>query len=189
MKKIAPVVGLIVLLALVVQVRAGDTYKVDPVHSSIIFRIKHMNISNVFGRFNEPTGTFVIDDADPTKTTLNFEIQAANVDTHNAQRDTHLKGPDFFNAKQFPTITFKSTAVKKGEGNMLDVTGDLALHGVTRSITVPVEITGQGDFAGSHRVGLETTLTIKRSEYDMKNMVGPVGDDVRLNIAFEGAKQ
>ena len=179
------------LLFVVSAESRGDTYKVDPVHSSTVFRIQHANLGYVWGRINDPGGTFVLDAADPAKSTFNLELQVANVDTHNDKRDAHLKSPDFFNAKQYPTITFKSKSVKAGvAANMLEVTGDLTLHGVTRSVTIPVELTGKGEFPpGSQRAGVEATFTVKRSEFDMKNMVGPVGDEVRLIVALEGVKQ
>src|SRR5437868_5299020 len=102
----------LVVVALVLSVfgacaTAGETYQGDPVHSSVVFRIKHVDISYVYGRFNDPITTFTLDEADPTKSSFSVEIPVANVDTHNEKRDGHLKSPDFFNAKQYPTITFK----------------------------------------------------------------------------------
>jgi polyisoprenoid-binding protein YceI len=185
---LASLVALVLVAA--TQARA-ETYKVDPVHSTVLFRIAHANVGQFWGRFNDPAGTFTLDEADVTKSSFNIELQVANVDTHNEQRNGHLKSPDFFNAKQFPTITFKSTAVKKGAaGNSLDVTGDLTLHGVTKSVTVAVELTGKGEFPkGTPRAGLEAVLNIKRTDFDMKGMVGPVGDDVRLVVSMEGVRQ
>src|SRR3954463_2260770 len=86
---------------------ATETYKADPVHSTSVFRIKHANAAYFWGRFNEPAGTFTIDDADVTKSTFNVELSADKIDTYNDKRDAHLKSPDFFNAKQYPKITFK----------------------------------------------------------------------------------
>jgi polyisoprenoid-binding protein YceI len=193
MRHFARLLSFAVLFALAMQARAGDNYKADPVHSSVVFRIGHVNISYVYGRFNDPTGSFTLDEADPDKSSFNVEIQVASVDTHNDKRDAHLKSPDFFNAKQYPAITFKSTAVKKGAANTLDVTGDLTLHGVTRSMTIPVEVTGKGEFPpGQRRAGIEATFTIKRTDFDIKGipaMPTAVGDEVRLMVALEGVKQ
>jgi polyisoprenoid-binding protein YceI len=192
MKRFAPFLSFTILLACAaLQSRAADTYKVDPVHSSAIFRIQHANIGYVWGRINDPAGGYTLDPADPTRSTFNVELQVNNVDTHNDKRDAHLKSPDFFNAKQFPTVTFKSTAVKKGASDkVLDVTGDLTLHGVTKSVTIPVELTGQGQFPpGTQRAGVEATFTIKRTDFGMDKMVGMVGDEVRLVIALEAVKQ
>jgi polyisoprenoid-binding protein YceI len=174
----------------VVSVRA-DQYAVDPVHSSVLFRIHHAHVGQLWGRINDPAGTFTLDEADPTKSSFDVAVKVDNIDTHNAQRDTHLKSPEFFNEKQFPTITFKSTAVRKGAAaNTLEVTGDLTLHGVTKSVTAAVEITGKGPFPpGVQRAGVEAVFTIKRTDFDMKNLVGMVGDEVRLIVGLEGIKQ
>jgi polyisoprenoid-binding protein YceI len=167
---------------------AGETYRVDPVHSVVLYRIHHANAGQNWGRFNDPTGTFTLDDADPAKSTIEVEVKVDNLDTHNAQRDGHLKSPDFFNAKQFPTITFKSTGVKKGPAaNTLDVTGDLTMHGTTKSITIPVEVLGKGNLMDQARVGVEAVFTVKMSEFGFKGNPG-VGDEVKLFVALEGAK-
>src|SRR5689334_9950211 len=92
----------------------ADNYKVDPVHSFAVFSIHHFNAGNVWGRFNEPAGQFSLDNADPSKDAFTVEIKVANLDTANPKRDSDLKGPDWFNARQFPTISFKSTSVAKG---------------------------------------------------------------------------
>ena len=168
---------------------AADTYKVDPVHSSVVFRIKHLDVSYSYGRFNNPTGTVVWDAADPTKSSVNVEIKTENVDTDNQKRDDHLRGPDFFDVKQFPTITFKSTAVKAVGENKFDVTGNLTLHGVTKSITISLGKTGEAQTQMGYRAGWETAFKIKRSDYGMTGMVGPVGDEVELYVSIEGGKQ
>ena len=168
--------------------RAAETFKIDPVHSMVIFRIAHLDIGNIYGRFNEPTGTVVWDPADPGKSTFNIEIATDKIDTANEKRDQHLKSPDFFDARQFPTITFKSTGVKATGQNKFDVTGDLNLHGVTKSITVTVTKTGEGPTQMGYRTGWEGTVDLKRSDYGIKGVPG-VGDDVHLIVAFEAVKQ
>jgi polyisoprenoid-binding protein YceI len=192
MKRLAVLTVLIAALgSLARPARAADTYKVDPVHSFVLFRAHHAGAGYVWGRFNDPAGTFVLDEADVTKSNFSGEIQVANIDTHNEQRDTHLKSPDFFDAKQFPTITFKSTAVARGDApNTIKVTGDLSMHGVTKSITVPVELTGKGQFPpGTARAGIEVTFTVKMSDYKIKGLPGAVGDEIRVIVALEGIKQ
>jgi polyisoprenoid-binding protein YceI len=188
------VVASFVLVTLAVPAVAAENYQVDPVHASLIFRAKHVNVGIFYGRFNAIAGQFTLDEANPSKSSFNFEVQTASVDTQQEKRDAHLKSPDFFNVKQYPTITFKSTAVKKGEQtNVLEVTGDLTFHGVTKSVTVPVEVTGRGEFPkGTQRAGVESVFTIKMSDFDVKGipgMPGAVGDDVRLMFAAEGVKQ
>ena len=177
------------VLALTAPASAADNYNVDPVHSSSAFRIIHANAAPFWGRFNEPNGTFTLDDADPTKSRFTIELRTNNVDTANAKRDAHLKSPDFFNAKQHPSITFQSTSVKKGQGNMLEVTGNLTMHGVTKPITAQVELTGKGEFpAGTQRAGVEATMTVKMSDFEIKGMPGALSDEVKVIVALEGTK-
>ena len=167
---------------------AADTYEIDSAHSMVIFRAKHNGISYNYGRFNEFTGEIMIDETDMSKSRVAFEVKTASVDTGNEKRDQHLRSPDFFNAKQFPVVTFKSTKVSMKEGNadMLAVTGDLELHGVKKSITVDVEITGRGKGQqGESLIGFETTFAIKRSEFGMNYGMGPVSDDIRITVSVE----
>jgi polyisoprenoid-binding protein YceI len=179
------------IFVLNLSAHAAESYKADPVHSSSAFRIKHANTAWFWGRFNQPTGTFTLDDADPTKSTFNVELSVDKVDTANAKRDAHLKSPDFFNAKQYPKITFESTKVEKGEGdNLLSVTGDLTMHGVTKPLTVNVELSGKGEFPpGTARAGIEATFTVKMSDYEIKGMPGALSDEVKVVVSLEGIKQ
>jgi len=159
---------------------------VDPVHSALTFRVKHMNTSYAYGRFNVIAGTFAIDETDPAKSSFDFTVKTASVDTGNPGRDTHLKNTDFFNATQYPNITFKSKTVSSSGKGTLEVTGDLTLHGVTKSITVPIEYATGKDMRGGPIGGIEAVFTIKRSDFGMKGMIGPVGDDVKIMLAAEG---
>jgi polyisoprenoid-binding protein YceI len=181
---------ILVLAAATTCVEAADNYKVDPVHSFVLYRIKHFDVGYSYGRFNDPTGMVMWDKDDPTKSGFTFEVKAANLDTHNDKRDAHLKGPDFFDVKQFPTISFKSTAVKSTGDNKYDVTGDLTMHGVTKPITISIEKTGEGDTKMmGYRTGWETTVSLKRSDYGINGLQGPVADDVQLRISVEAQKQ
>jgi len=168
---------------------AADTYEIDAVHSAFLFRVKHLGVSYSYGRFNEATGKFTIDAADPTKNAIEIEVKADSIDTANAGRDKHLKGPDFFNTVEFPTLSFKSTAIKKKDGNKYEVTGDLTMHGVTKQVTTEAELVGTGKHpkSGAPIAGWETTLTIKRSDYGMTYGLEGIGDEVTLTISLEGA--
>ena len=170
---------------------AADTYEIDAAHSMIIFRAKHNGVSYNYGRFNEFSGKITMD-ADMSNSTVEFEVKAASVDTGNEKRDQHLRSSDFFSAKQFPVITFKSTKVsaKDGKADVLEVTGDLELHGVKKSITVDVEITGRGQGRqGESLIGFESTFTINRSEFGMTYGMGSVGDDIRITVSIEAAQK
>lgn len=163
-----------------------QTFKIDTVHSSAIFRIKHLDTAFFWGRFNDIAGTVAWDPASPEAAAFDVTIKTASVDTKNGARDTHLKGPEFFDAKQFPTLTFKSKSVKKGDDKMLEVSGDLTMHGVTKPLTAKIEMTGSGKgMNGQSLVGFETTFNVKRSDFGMNKMVGPVGDDVRIIVSLE----
>jgi polyisoprenoid-binding protein YceI len=166
----------------------ATTYEGDGVHSFVLFKIRHLGASWVWGRFDTLTAS--VDATDAGISSVNFEVKTDSVDTGSAGRDKHLKSPDFFNAKQFPTITFKSTAVKAIDANTSEVTGDLTLHGVTKSVTATVTKVGSGKSPqGVEVVGYESLLTVKRSDYEMSGMIPMIGDDVALTIDVEGAKK
>ena len=167
-------------------------YEIDTAHSMIIFRAKHNGVSYNYGRFNEFTGKLMMDATDVSMSMVEFEVKAASVDTGNEKRDQHLRSSDFFSAKQFPVITFKSTKVKAKEDkkDVLEVTGDLALHGVKKSITVDVEITGRAQGReGESLIGFESTFTIKRSEFGMTYGMGGISDDIRITVSVEAARK
>ena len=113
---------------------AADEYAYDAVHSSIGFKARHLDIIWIHGRFNEAEGKFSIDRENPAKSTFTLTIKADSVDTANVKRDEHLRQPDYFDTKQFPTIEFKSTSVKPVDGGY-EVTGDFTMHGTTKPIT------------------------------------------------------
>ena len=167
---------------------AANTYEIDTAHSMIIFRAKHKGITYNYGRFNEFTGAITMDETDISKSTVEFEVKTASVDTANKKRDQHLRSPDFFSAKQFPVIIFKSTTVsmKEGEEDMLEVIGDIELLGVKKSITIDVAITGRGKGQqGESVIGFESVFTIMRSEFGMTYGAGAVSDDIRLTVTIE----
>lgn len=167
----------------------AQDYIVDDSHTGVNFKISHLGLSWTYGRFNDISGTFKIDPANPGASSFNLVIKADSLDTNNKQRDDHLRSPDFFNTKQFPQITFKSTAVKAIEGGY-EVTGEFNLHGVAKSITFPLKGGRTTEFPkGIHRTGFVTEMGIKRSEFGMDKMIGPIGDEVLISISFEGVKK
>jgi polyisoprenoid-binding protein YceI len=169
---------------------ATGTYKIDTVHSTVIFMTKHMTVGNAYGRFNDVSGTVTIDEADPTKSKIDLLIKAESLDTANEKRDQHLEGPDFFNVKEFPQITFKSTAIKAGADKKFNVTGDLTLHGVTKPVTAEVEFYGVAKGPRGGEVGAgEARLKIKRSEFGVSYGPQMIGDEVTVIASLEGAKQ
>jgi polyisoprenoid-binding protein YceI len=181
------VVGLFSLSAL--PVRAGENYKIDPIHSSISFKIQHSGISWVHGRFNAFNGSYSVDKDDPSKSTFEISIKPESVDTNNTGRDTHLKGGDFFNVKQFPALSFKSTAVKAVDGG-LEVTGDLTMHGETKPITFTLKGGKEAPPGrGPARTGFSTDLSLKRSDFGMTKFLEMLSDEIQISVSFQGAKQ
>jgi polyisoprenoid-binding protein YceI len=169
----------------------ADNYKIDPAHSTILFKVgPYMGIGNIYGRFDTFSGNFVFDANNPAQDSVNVEINADSIDSNSAARDKDLKGPDFLNAKQFPTATFKSTAVKKVDDKDYEVTGDFTLRGITKPITLVVQVIGTGPGPkGETRIGTESTVTLKRSDFDVKAMLPAIPDNVQLKIAVEAVKQ
>lgn len=170
--------------------QAADTYELDAVHSNYLFRVKHLGVSYTYGRFNESSGKFTIDPADPSKNSIEIEVKTNSIDTANDARDKHLKGPDFFNTVEFPTMTFKSTLFKKKDDGKYEVTGDLTIHGVTKSVTATAVLVGEGKgMRGETRAGWDATLVIDRTDFGMNYMPDNIGTEVTLTIAVEGVKQ
>ena len=171
--------------------RAADNYTIDPMHTSVYFKISHLGLAHVFGRFNEFSGSFMIDPEDAAKCSFELTIKTESVDTNNPKRDSHLRSPDFFNAKQFATITFKSTAVKQIE-NGYEVTGELTMHGVTKPVKFEVMGGRKAQFPrGIQRTGFTAEFIVKRSDFGVgaEQFANALGDEVRVAIGFEGTKK
>jgi len=178
-----------ILVACGASAWAADTYTVDPVHSSISFMISHAKISNIHGRFNDFSGKITIDTVDPSKSTFALSIPVESIDTNNVKRDEHLRAPDYFNVKQFPTMSFQSTKVKAVDGGY-EVTGDLTLHGVTKPISLKLK---GGDKVvefpkGTKRIGLVSTFSIVRSDFGVSAELGALGDEIPISIGIEAAR-
>jgi len=169
---------------------AAETYTVDPVHSSISFMISHAGISNIHGRFNDFSGKFTIDPSDPAKSSFALTIPIESIDTNNVKRDEHLRAPDYFNAKQFPTMSFQSTKVKATDDGY-EVTGDLTMHGVTK----PVSFTLKGGHKvvefpkGTPRIGVVSTFSLSRSAYGVDVEPKGLGDEITIVVGIEAAKK
>ena len=185
------ILGIVAYATTAAQTRPStESYAVDPVHTTVMFKIKHLGVSYFYGRINAPQGSFQFHPDNPEASAFDLNIKTANVDTKNANRDRHLKSPDFFNAKEFPTISFKSKKVEKAGDNKYRVTGDFSLHGVTREITIDVEHVGSAnDPWGGYRCGFDTSFTIKRSDFGMNFMLNALGDEVTLWIGIEGTRR
>jgi polyisoprenoid-binding protein YceI len=181
------------LLMLCGSALAADEYKIDPVHSTVAFSVKHMVINTVHGRFNDYSGQILYDDKDPSKSTVNVTIKAASINTDNGQRDGHLKSADFLDVEKHPEITFQSKSVEK-TGNGFVAHGVLTIRGVSKNVDLPFKLNGPIVVGGSNLLGAEASLTINRQDYgvswskslDSGGLV--VANEVKIDINVE-AKQ
>jgi polyisoprenoid-binding protein YceI len=183
--------ALLVSWALARAAAAADTYEIDPVHSFVLFKVTHFGARYVYGRFTGGlSGMVSFDSAATDKSAVALEVKTDTLDTGFAQRDKDIKGPDFLNVKQFPTVSFKSKSVQKVTDQQYTVTGDLTFHGVTKPLTVQANIVGQGkDPKGELLIGAEVHFTLKRSEYGVNYGLPGVGDDVELTVAVGGVRK
>jgi polyisoprenoid-binding protein YceI len=169
-----------------------STWKIDPVHSSIEFRILHLGVSHVSGSFSNPTGVVHLDEKDITHSSVEASFDAKTVNTNSDARDNHLKSPEFFNVAQFPTITFKSTSITKVSGK-LQLIGDLTLAGVTKPVTLLLDGPAPPQ-KGMHDTivsGFSATGTLSRKDFNFGQKYGPpmLSDDVSFTIDIEMDKQ
>jgi polyisoprenoid-binding protein YceI len=170
-------------------------YAVDPVHSQITFSIRHF-FSPVQGWFKTFTGNIRYDKAAPANSMVSFSVQADSISTDNARRDGHLKSPDFFDVAKYPTLTFESKKVTRGGANKLNVTGNMTFHGVTKAVTIPVEILGFGPGMGGAQIGgFSTSFQLNRKDFGvtwnkaMDNGTGMLGDTVDVKVTVEAKQQ
>jgi polyisoprenoid-binding protein YceI len=168
--------------------QAAENYGIDPMHSGVHFKISHIGLSWIYGRFNNYSGSFTIDPEDAGKCSFELKINTETIDTNNSKRDAHLRSPDFFNVKQFPAISFESTGVKAIKDGY-EVTGNLTMHGVTKPVTFALVGGKTAEFPpGVPRTGYSTELILKRSEFGVgkEQFANALGEDVHVAISFEG---
>ena len=166
-----------------------DKYEIDNSHSSVVFAVSHFGLSYTYGRFNEVSGAFLLDGGELTTAGFKFDIKADSIDTNQAERDKHLRGPEFFNTAEFPEISFVTTGFTKVDGTY-QIKGDLTMLGQTQPIKMPVQLVGigKGPF-GAQRAGFFTKFTIKRDQFGMDKMAGQIGNNISVTFSFEGVKK
>ena len=169
-----------------------STWAIDPAHSSVTFEVRHMAVSNIHGSITGVTGTVTLNEKDITKSSVNAAIDTNTLTTNVDARDKHLKSPDFFDVAKYPQIVFKSTSLTQSEGK-LQLTGDLTLTGVTKSITFDLDGPAPPQTAkdGKTRSGFSATGILKRSDFNFGPKFAPpmLGDDVKFTIDVEIDKQ
>jgi polyisoprenoid-binding protein YceI len=172
--------------------QAGDLFKFDPAHSTIAFKVRHM-LGSAKGKFAKFNGTIEVEREHPEKSSVVATIQAASIDTANAKRDEHLRTADFFDVGKFPEITFKSRRVKQTGANAGEIVGDLTMHGVTRPITLSVQLLGDSASAAKSSTTRwrVTTAPLKRSDFGIGKGTGGewmIGNEVTVEIEIEAAR-
>lgn len=175
--------------------RTMSKWKIDPDHSVAAFAIRHMMVVNIRGQFNSISGTIDFNPADISRSSVEVAIEAASLTTGNRKRDEHLLTQDFFEISKYPLIVFKSTGIEKTGNNIARVTGNLALHGVTRPVNLDVEysgpVKGPAAMGGETTMGFRTSVVINRTEYGMDWNVPledgglMLGKDVELTLEIE----
>jgi len=194
-RKFLALAGLIASVALAAPATAADVYTIDKNHSDVSFQIRHI-VSKVRGRFADFEGTIQIDPSKPEASSVAFTIRTASIDTNQPKRDDDLRSENFFDAAKYPEITFQSTKIETAGKDRYAVTGKLAMHGVSREITLPVTFLGfMRDPRGNERAGFELATTLNRLDYDIRwnrALEGGgalLGDDVDVTVNLETVKK
>ena len=175
---------------------ATTTWNIDPAHSAAEFKVKHMMISNVKGHFAKVTGTLTLDESDLSRSRVEARIEAASLETRDAQRDAHLKGGDFFDVEKFPSLSFQSTRISVVKDGELAVEGDLTIRDVTRKVVFSVEgpTPPAKDPWGNTRVGVSATTRISRKDFGLSWNAALesggflVGDEVTITLDVQFVK-
>lgn len=196
MKRIIASISTIIALALPAFAFAS-TWTIDPDHSNVGFKVKHLMVSNVKGSFDKHTGVVEINDKDITKSKVEVTIDTASINTNVQKRDDHLRSADFFDVAKYPTMTFVSRKVAKAGKDKLKVTGDLTLHGVTRQVVLDVEPLSKEskDPWGNIRRGTNATTKIDRKDFGLTWNKGLetggvlVGEEITINLEIEMIKK
>ena len=177
------------VLVLSLPAQAAD-YRIDPGHSFIQFRIQHLGFSWLIGRFNTLSGSFTFDPAaGPAGQSITVEVDTASVDTNHAERDKHLRAPDFLDVATYPKATFVSSGYT-GDAKGGTMAGTLTLHGVSKPVEIAVTKIGEGkDPWGGYRAGVEGRLTIVRKDYGMTRSLGPASESMELELYVEGIRK
>lgn len=173
--------------------QAAETFRLDKEHANVVFLVDHVGLSKMIGRFTDVDGQFTFDESNLEANKVTVTIKTESVDTNHKARDDHLRSVDFFNAKEFPTMTFVSTRVEKTGEKTGKLHGNLTLLGVTKPVVLDVTFNKRGEHpvARYNKViaaGFSARGTVKRSDFGMKFALGGVGDEVQILIEVEGTK-
>ncbi len=170
--------------------RPAVRYDIDPAHTTVVFSLGHLGVSRFYGTFTKSTGTIAWSDDDLAASKVVFVTDAASVDTHDAGRDKHVRGPDFLNVARYAEISFSSTTIKKTSERMYEVAGELTLHGVTHTVKASVEKVGEGRTRMGERIGFEVRFSINRSDFGIKTYPDQMlGHEMKFIVGVEAVKK
>jgi len=163
-------------------------YKIDPAHTAVLFKVNHLGFSETVVRFNALEGEYSYDAEKPAASRVSVTIDADSLDSNHEARDKHIKSPDFLDTKQYPEITFTSTHYQ-GSATQGVLTGELMLHGVTKTVSLDIIKIGEGlDPWKNYRSGFNGTATLKRSDFGIDQMQGAIGDELKIELFIEGIR-
>ena len=173
---------------------AADEFKFDQSHLTVGFFVNHLGYSKMLGRFDQADGSLILDPDDWSRSKITVNIKTSSVNTFHKKRDEHLRGPDFFKAKEFPEMTFVSTKIEKTGENQGRMTGNLTLLGVTKTVTLEITLNKLAPhpipfYKGVMVAGVSARGTINRSEFGMKYGLGGIGDEIELILEVEAHKK
>ena len=166
----------------------GSEWQIDPAHTTVGFTVRHLGISNVHGRFTKVTGSATVDDNDMTKSSVNATIDIGSINTGNDSRDNDLRSPNYFDATQFPTMSFKSKNVTRNGDNKLKIVGDLTVKGVTKEVSLDVDGPSAPVKMGpNQRRGLSATTSVNRKDFGVgaKTPAAMVGEEIKIDLDVE----
>lgn len=175
---------------------AAKVYTVDPVHSNVLFKLRHSGLSSFYGHFDSFSGTVRIDPDNIKGAEFNITVKTDSVDTNNTKRDDHVKNADFFNARQYPEAAFTSTAITEQGDGVYQLKGDFSFHGQTHPVTATLTEVSFGQSQGKDAMGFHAVFSIKRSEFGIVKYVdsdnpesGPLGDTVEIIVSVEAVNR
>jgi polyisoprenoid-binding protein YceI len=179
-------IAILLAATLPLSAHAADSYTADPAHTYALFSVSHFGYSTMHGRFDKSSGTVTLDRA-AKNGSVDIAIEASSISTGFIKRDDHLKSPDFFNAAEFPNITYKSSSIKFKGDTPASVEGKLTLLGVTKPVTLALEgfKCGPNPMNQKEECGAAASTQIKRSDFGMKSFLPGVGDDIKLEFEIE----
>jgi len=183
-------------MLLVASSAFAANYEIDPDHSSVTFKVRHLAISSVDGHFADVKGGFSFDPANPSAAKANATIGVNSIDTRQTKRDEHLKSPDFLDATKHPTIAFTTNEIRDASSTAFKAVGDLTIHGVTKPVTLDVTVGGTAkDMYGNERAAFSATTTINRKDFGLvwnkvlETGALVVGDEVKIALEIEGIQK